>query len=556
MADVVDRCNSPVEKVFYWAGQRPTATFLRQPQLDGSIRCYTWLEVAREVASAATGLKQLGLAKRDCVAILGGNSAHWLMADLAIQLAGCTSVPIYTSMSADGVGHVLDTCRPKAFVLGAAANWAAVAARFAPECTRIGLPDAPAGACDHGWRDLTSRATDTRSMVFPELADWYTILQTSGSTGVPKGVVQTFRSSAVSSRDWAVAYGMNESDRFMSYLPLAHAGERTLVIGGCIHGGGTLYFSGSPADFLNDLRAVRPTFLLGVPRIWEKLRQAAVGKFELRDFTTDDTSTMRQVLEWLGLDGLETAITGGAPMPPVLNRWYRKLGLEILEAYASSEVASAIVSTRAHHRDGSVGRALPNVQVRIADDGEILIRSESCMLGYLDQPDATREAFAGGWMHTGDLGAMDDDGYVFITGRLKDIYKTAKGKYVAPLPIEHKFAGNGLLEQVCLVGEGLPQPVLVAQPSAIARAADPAELSDRLGRLLDEVNGSLQAHERIRFILVAGCDWNETNGLCTHSLKLRRKNIEAAYSTLIADLYAESERDGSKVRWQQSPGTG
>lgn len=256
------------------------------------------------------------------------------------------------------------------------------------------------------------------------------------------------------------------------------------------------------------------------------------------------------MLAWLGLDALQTAITGGAPMPPVLNRWYRGLGLEILEAYASSEVASAIVSTHEHHRDGSVGRALPNVQVTIAADGEILIRSESCMLGYLGQPEATQQALADGWMHTGDLGTIDDDGFVFITGRLKDIYKTAKGKYVAPLPIEHKFAGTGLLEQVCLVGEGLPQPVLVAQQSAVARATEPMELADRLGRLLDEVNGSLQAHERIRFILLTDCEWNETNGLCTHSFKLRRRNVEAAYSALVSDLYAHGERDGRKVYWQ------
>ena len=237
-------------------------------------------------------------------------------------------------------------------------------------------------------------------------------------------------------------------------------------------------------------------------------------------------------------------------MPPGLNAWYRALGLEVLEAYASSEIASAVVSTREHFRDGSVGRALPNVQVRIAEDGEILIRSESCMLGYYGQPEATGAALADGWMHTGDMGRLDEDGYLFITGRLKDIYKTAKGKYVAPLPIERRFAGNTYLEQVCLVGEGLVQPVLVAQRSAIAQASDRSVIARQLGSVLDEVNRTLEAHERIRFILLTDCEWNEANGLCTHSLKISRKNVEAAYSDLVADLYPEIERTGSKVYWQ------
>lgn len=550
VSKAIDDCRSPVEKVFHWAQRKPASIFLRQPQADGSIRDYSWRDVAAEVAAAASGLKDLGLARGDRIAILGGNSVHWLMADLAIQLAVGTSLPIYTSMSADGVRHVLENCKPRALVLGAAPNWPQVAACFDRDCIRIGLPDSSPGECEHAWRDLAARGATPRPISFPALDDWYTILQTSGSTGLPKGVVQTFRSSVVASRDWTAAYGTGEESRFISYLPLAHAGERTLVLGCCIHGGGTLYFGRSPKELLADIRAARPTFLLGVPRIWELLRQAAIGAFGAADLDSAGAKTKRRVLEWLGLDLLATAITGGAPMPPGVNRWYRNLGLEIFEAYASSEVPSAVVSTRGHWRDGSVGRALPNVQVRIADDGEILIRSESCMLGYYGQPEATRAALVDGWFHTGDMGRLDEDGYLFITGRLKDIYKTAKGKYVAPLPIERKFAGNVHLEQVCLVGEGMAQPVLVAQPSATAHSADPSEVERQLGEVLDDVNRTLQAHEWIRFILLADREWNEANGLCTHSLKINRGNIEAAYAGVIAGLLPEVERTGSKVLWQ------
>ena len=406
------------------------------------------------------------------------------------------------------------------------------------------------GQCEHAWQELYGRVGRGDAVAFPALDDIYTILQTSGSTGLPKGVVQTFRSPTVSSRDFAETYRTGEQARFISYLPLAHAGERTLVLGCCIHGGGTLYFGGAPKDFLVDLRAARPTFFLGVPRVWEKLRQASIGAFGAGRLKGPDTGTKQQVLEWLGFDSLATAITGGAPMPPDLIGWYEALGLEVLEAYASSEVASAVVSTHEHHRGGSVGRALPNVELRIGDDGEILIRSESCMLEYYGEPDKTREALADGWMHTGDMGRLDEDGYLFITGRLKDVYKTAKGKYVAPLPIERRFAGNVYLEQVCLVGEGLIQPVLVAQPSTVAQSSDPSEIERQLRGALEEINRSLQVHERIKFILLTDCEWNETNGLCTHSLKIKRKNVEAAYAALVSDIYPDIERTGSKVRWQ------
>lgn len=550
MARAIDDCCSPVEKVFHWAERKPGSIFLRQRQADGSVRDYSWLDVAREVDAAAAGLRGLGLVKGDRIAILGGNSAHWLMADLAIQRAGCTSLPIYTTMSADGVRHILETCPPRALMLGAASNWSAVGDCFGRECIRIGLPESVPGTCEHTWQGLSERGGGEDAVAFPALDDWYTILQTSGSTGLPKGVVQTFRSPAVSSRDFAATYATGEGARFISYLPLAHAGERTLVLGCCIQGGGTLYFGGSPKDFLVDLRAARPTFFLGVPRIWEKLRQASIATFSAGKLKAPDQSAKRQVLEWLGFESLATAITGGAPMPPDLIDWYQALGLEVLEAYASSEIASAVVSTHEHHRSGSVGRALPNVRLRIGDNGEILIRSASCMLGYFGEPEKTREALADGWMHTGDMGRLDEDGYLFITGRLKDIYKTAKGKYVAPLPIERRFAGNIHLEQVCLVGEGLMQPVLVAQPSAIVQSSDRSEIERQLGATLDEVNRSLQAHERIKFILLTDCEWNETNGLCTHSLKIKRKNVEAAYAALVADIYRDIERTGSKVHWQ------
>ena len=550
MAGTIDDCRSPVEKVFHWAQRKPMATFLRQPQGDGSIRSYSWSEVAREVAGAAAGLAALGLQKGDRIAILGGNSAHWLMADLAIQFAGCTSLPIYTSMSAEGVRHVVNTCPPKALILGAAPNWHAVRECFGPNCLRIGLPESPGGECLHRWDDLASSDALGPAVRFPDLDDRYTILQTSGSTGLPKGVVQTFRSPVVSAQHFTHAFQTGQDDRFISYLPLAHAGERTLVLGCCIHGGGELYFSGSPQEFLDDLRASRPTFFLGVPRIWEKFRQAVIARFGAGRLANADDETRKTALEWLGLDALRTGITGGAPMPAELNGWYMGLGLEILETYASSEVASAVLSTRAHCRNGSVGRALPNVQLRIAEDGEILIKSASCMLEYYGEPDKTRETLVDGWMHTGDMGRLDDDGYLYITGRLKDIYKTAKGKYIAPLPIERRFAGNAYLEQVCLVGEGMAQPVLVAQPTAVARAADRSEVERRLARDLADVNETLQSHERIRFVLFTDCDWNEANGLCTHSLKLNRKNVEAAYERFIGAAYDDVVRSGESVRWQ------
>lgn len=550
VSKTIEACWSPVEKVFFWAQRKPDSVFLRHPQTDGSIRDYTWSAAAAQVAAVAASFRELGLSKGDRVAILAANSPHWLMADLAIQLAGCISLPVYTSMSADGVSHVVDSCKPGALILGAAPNWSGVEGCFGTDCPVVSIPGCSHDDARYQWEELRQRNDGNEPDVFPDLDDHYTILQTSGSTGTPKGVVQTFRCPVVSGYDFATTYRTGESARFVSYLPLAHAGERTLILGCCIHGGGTLYFAGPPEGFLSDLQNARPTFFLGVPRIWEKLRQAALARFADRIDADADSSVRGEIQAFLGFDELDTGATGGAPMPPELNRWYRDLGLDILEIYASSEIASAIVSTHEHHREGSVGRALPDVDVKIADDGEIVIRSASQMLEYYGEPEKTRQTTIDGWVHTGDMGRLDSEGYLYITGRLKDIYKTTKGKYVAPLPVERNFAGNKLLEQVCLVGEGLAQPVLVAQKSAVVESLSREEVEKQLSEMLASVNAKLQKHERIEFIILSDVEWNEANGLCTHSMKIKRANVEDKYKGVIGELYPSMQGSDSVVYWQ------
>lgn len=547
---MIENCASLVEKLFYWAERKPEATFLRFTGSDGSTGEYSWAEVVEQVKKIAAALKDFGLDAGDRIAILGANSPHWLMADLAIQLSGCVSVPIYTSMSLEGVQRVVEMCQPKALMLGAAANWTTVSPAFGPRCRIIALSGADASDVDADWDGLLNTYQPLESYRFPGLDDRYTVLQTSGSTGLPKGVVQTFRCSAVSSRDFASQYECDEESRFISYLPLAHAGERTLILGSCLYSGGTLHFAGPPETFIKDLQVAKPTFFLAVPRIWEKLRQAALTEFGNAFIEGAESDIGPDVIDFLGLGELDTGITGGAPMPPELNQWYARVGLQIFEIYASSEIASAIVSTRAHHRARSVGRALPHVSIKIADNDEILIKSDATMLEYYGEPEKTWETLVDDWVHTGDMGRLDEDGYLYITGRVKDIYKTAKGKYVAPLPIERLFAGNPLLEQVCLVGEGLPQPVLVAQTSEGIQSISRAEAESRLTEVLAAANGSLQAHEKIKFIILTSVVWNEDNGLCTHSLKIKRPNVEKTYQQLIAKLYPEAEKQGWKVYWQ------
>ncbi len=385
-----------------------------------------------------------------------------------------------------------------------------------------------------------------------------TIIYTSGTTGLPKGVMHSFGNLGFATTHGTQLFGLNGSDRLLSYLPLCHVAERMFVELASIYTGQTVFFAESLDTFLSDLQRARPTALFGVPRIWSKFQMGVYSRIPAKrlDFLLGlpiiGKRVGHKVLAGLGLDALRIALSGAAPVPQALLHWYQRLGLEVLEVYGMTENCGySHICLPGQNKPGWIGKPCPEVEVRIEDSGEVLVRSGATMLGYFKEPQKTAETITkDGFLRTGDKGEQDAEGNLRLTGRLKEIFKTSKGKYVAPAPIENRLAVHSRIEQVCVVGDGLSAPLGLCVLSAVGLqdAASVARnaLQSSLESLLDEVNGALDKHERLRQLVVVKDSWAVENGFLTPTLKIKRNVIEAVYGARFEEWSARSEA----VLWQ------
>lgn len=405
--------------------------------------------------------------------------------------------------------------------------------------------------------------------VHRSMGDMATIIYTSGSTGQPKGAMIAFKAL------WAVGDGLrqilnlNSQERMLSYLPLAHAAERACVETSSLYFGFRVYFANSIDTFVEDLRRARPTIFFSVPRLWTKFYLGVCEKLppakmqRLLKIPLLSTFVKRKVLDGLGLGHVKVAITASAPLAEDLVTWYQSLGLQLLDVYGMTENFAYSHSSRpGAARPGYVGSTNPGVQCRIADSGEIQIKSPGMMMGYYRDEVMTAETLTDdGYLKTGDCGELDAQGRLKITGRLKDNFKTSRGKYVAPVPIENKLAGHPKFEAVCVMGQGLPQPVALLMLSADAQAelrahgADAADQRAELTRqclaLMRTVNATLESHEQLAMMVVVQGSWTIENGYLTPTLKIKRNVLEQHYQPLLASwmdlgdaLVWESEHAG------------
>jgi len=243
-------------------------------------------------------------------------------------------------------------------------------------------------------------------------------------------------------------------------------------------------------------------------------------------------STKMKIRASLGLDEARILLTGSAPTPPSLHEWYENLNMPLCEIYGQSEILSGTSNLPWDRKPGTLGKPTMNTDIKIADDGEILIRAQAVMQGYLDEPEKTAETLVDGWIHTGDRGALDQDGFLSITGRVKEIFKTAKGKYVAPLPIEGELSLEPFIEQLCVMGAGLPQTAMAIQLSAEGKAADPQFVDEQLRQAIIRTNAKLDSHAKLAAVVISAEDWSAKNGLVTHTLKIKRAAVEKRYADL------------------------
>jgi long-chain acyl-CoA synthetase len=549
---------SILDYVYEHEAARAGQVFLTQPLGGGQVVDYTWGQVLDQARRMAAHLRGRGLAPGARVAMLSKNCAHFIMAELAIWMAGGTTVAIFPTESAENVRFVLDHSESSLLFVGKLDTWAQQSVGVPASLPCIALPLAPPTGFET-WDAIVARTEPVAGRPSRGPDDLAMLLYTSGSTGQPKGVMQSFgritRTTELRVADTRDRFPDDLERRSLSYLPLAHAYERAVVeCGHLLEGRGRVYFSDSLATFTEDLKRARPTSFVSVPRLWLKFQQAvfAATPREQLDRMLDDPAigkeVGRKVLAGLGLDHVRVAASASAPAPPELLAWYRRLGLNLLEGYGMTEdFAYSHRTTEDSNAPGFVGLPAPGVEVRISDEGEILVRSPGQLVGYYKRPDLDRESFTeDGFFRTGDLGERREDGQLRITGRVKELFKTAKGKYVAPAPIENQLNAHPMVELSLVSGVGQPAPyaVLVLDEHLRPRLGDPtvrARVQADLARLLEEVNRGLAAHERLQMLVVAADPWSIENGCLTPTMKIKRSRIEASVAARVEAWYGHPE---------------
>ncbi|MFM0049372.1 AMP-binding protein [Caballeronia grimmiae] len=537
--------NTLVHRFLHWEQVQPDAIYLTEPTADGQVIGYTWRQVGDEARRIAAWLQSRDLPPRSAVSIVGKNTAHWIIADLAIWFAGHVSVPLYPTIGAETARFIVDYCDVRVMFVGKldgnADGFNEIRQALPSHVQLVGLPQSPAMPDAQQWDALAARHQPLRDVCLPQPGDLATIIYTSGSTGRPKGVMHSFEAIYTYAVEAGKFCDMHPRDRVLSYLPLAHTAERSFVEANSLCHGFHVFFNDSLATFMQDLLRARPTVFISMPRLWTKFYQAACARLSATDqallhtASPDADALKRRVRASLGLDATRIAFTGSAPLSTEITEWYRAIGLELLDVYGMTENFSySHYSRPGQVRLGYSGQAMPGVECRIDDNGEILLKSPTMMLGYYREPELTKESMSeDGFFRTGDRGEFDEMGRLKITGRVKEIFKTSKGKYVAPVPIEHRLS-HPKVEAVCVTGPGYAQPfaLLMLSPAARDELKDGQSahaLRTDMQGLLDSANEALEGHEKLAFVVLVKDIWNVENGFMTPTMKFRRAAIEKYY---------------------------
>ncbi len=551
-----------LQRLYYWEETAPDRVALTQPMGAGVVKDMTWSEVAGEVRRMASYLKAQGWEPGSKVAILSKNCAWWVMSDLAIWMAGYVSVPLYPTLAADTVRQILTHSESKACFIGKLDGWEHMRPGVPSglPCLAYALSPDDVVKAYPGWDAICKQQLPLPGKPVRAADDLATLIYTSGTTGMPKGVMHSFGNFA-----WALDAGirrlpMGKDDRMLSYLPLAHVVERVLVEHGWLRTGLQVYFAESLDTFAADLQRARPTIFFSVPRLWVKFQQGVHHKMppaklnRLLSIPILGGIVRRKVQKALGLDQCRIAAGGAAPMPMALLQWYSRLGLHINEGYGMTEnLAVSHITVPGRNQQGSVGPPYDGVEQRLdPQTGEIQMRSPALMLGYYKEPEKTREAMTDdGWLRTGDKGRIDEQGLLTITGRVKDLFKTGKGKYVAPAPIEDKLGMHEAIEACVVTGANLGQPLGIVMLGAeyaarSAHASGRSEIGQSLTEHLQAINATLDPHERLQCVVVTTQAWTVENDIITPTFKVKRNRIEDLY----ASQYEAWESSGKKVIWQ------
>ena len=579
-----------------------SATALRAPSADLTWSRISYDEVFRTTRAAASGLRALGVERGEAAAILSANRPEWAFADYACLCAGVRDVPIYPSLTAPQIAYILRDS-------GARVVFAEDEVQLAklmeirdqcPELRHIIVFDAPGEIPDGvlAWRDfvqldpvgLSDEAFREEALAArPESVA--TILYTSGTTGNPKGVLLTHANVGSNVHVCRTLLDISDADSTLSFLPLSHVFQRTVDYV-FFNVGCAIAYARDMTTVAEDLKIVRPTVAVSVPRLYERVYNAVTGATGVKgrlvgwaasvglayaDAVLEGrdpgwwTRTRKAVADKLVFSKLRAAVggrlrffvSGGAPLAPGINRFFFAAGLQILEGYGLTETSPVTnVNTFENFRIGTVGKAVPGTEIRIASDGELCIRGPQVMKGYLNRPEETAEAIdEEGWFKTGDIGELDEDGFLRITDRKKDIIVTAGGKNIAPQPIENDVKLDPYIEQAVMVGDRRPFPSLLVVPdfeqlnqwaaASEIDASDPGALlrdarcQEFLGGRVKASLAGLASFETPKKTAFLATTFTIEDGTLTPTQKVRRRNVEERYGALIESLYdaANVDRD-------------
>jgi long-chain acyl-CoA synthetase len=552
-----------LQRLYHWEKTAPSRVALTQPMGGGAVQDFTWAQVADQSRRMAAHLQAQGWAPGSKVAILSKNCAWWMMSDLAIWMAGYVSVPLYPTLAPETITQILTHSESKACFIGKLDGWAHMKPGVPAGLPCLSYPLSPddAVAAYEGWDTVIARTQPLQGSPVRAEDELATLIYTSGTTGMPKGVMHSFGNFA-----WALDRGIQRiplsgDDRMLSYLPLAHVVERMLVEHGWLRTAMHVYFAESLDTFAADLQRARPTVFFSVPRLWVKFQQGIHHKMppaklnRLLGIPIIGGLVRRKVKKALGLDQCTFAAGGAAPMPHALLTWYSHLGLDINEGYGMTEnLALSHITVQGQNQQGTVGPTYPGVEHRLDPaTGEIQMHSQALMMGYYKEPEKTAEVFTpDGWLKTGDKGAIDAQGLLRITGRVKDLFKTGKGKYVAPAPIEDKLVMHEAVEACVVTGANLGQPLGIVMLNAdfAAKAKDTAgraDLEASLAKHVKAINATLDPHERLQCLVVTTTAWTVDNDVITPTFKVKRNRIEDLY----AKHYEAWEASGALVIWEK-----
>jgi long-subunit acyl-CoA synthetase (AMP-forming) len=543
-----------LQRVLRWERERGSRIYMTQPLGGGAVRDYTWGEAVGEARRMAAHLKSHGFPPGSKIAILSKNCANFIMSDLAIWMAGYVSVALYPTLNAETVRYILEHSESKLIFIGKLDEWDEMKPGVPEAMPRIAYALSPPN--DYPvWEDLVAKTAPLEGDLVRDADDPALLIYTSGSTGKPKGVVHTFRTISEAARGFDEVLRWRDDDRLLSYLPLAHAFERAAIESTSLYSCVRVFFAESLDTFVADVRRARPTMFHSVPRLWLKFYQGVSKKMpeaklkRLLKIPIVSGIVKKKILTGLGLDAARLAVSGSAPITPELLTWYNALGLELLEGYGMSENFSySHLNRPGQARVGYVGSVMPNVECKLSDAGEILVKAPATMTGYYKLPEESAAVMTpDGFLKTGDRGEIDGAGRLKITGRVKELFKTSKGKYISPAPIENLLNADKLLEQSCVSGANQPSPFALILLSEDVRkklnggGEGRAEVEKGLADLRERVNAQLDPHEHLQFLAVVKEPWLIENGYLTPTLKIRRSVIEERYEPKVEGWYGDKK---------------